>query len=811
MNLSANQKTTLDTANPYLVLSSHGATLAPMELHKSEHRLGRNPQFADLTVPQDDEVWGLVSRFQALLVEHGQSYYIFDGDGQKRSSNGIFVNNCLIPAEGHLLRAGDRLYIGQNPQDWVMIEYYSMGLTTGFNPPPLQSISLKNKSVVLGRDEGANLRLDAPTVSRQHATIDSNGEGRYVLTDTSVNGVFVDGHKVNGSCVLNDNAIIKIGPYTLILQGDKLLVADLGNNIRLDAFDLLRVVKDEKGRNLTIINDISLPIEPRQFVALVGGSGAGKSTLMRTLLGIEPTTEGKVYLNGQDLRQNFNIYRNQIGYVPQQDIIHKDLTVAEALLYAAKLRLPPDINLSEIVDKTLKQIELTDYKDILVKKLSGGQLKRVSIGVELLADPKLFFLDEPTSGLDPGLDKKMMELLRRLADEGRTIILVTHATSNVSLCDRLVFLGRGGNLCYYGEAESAVKFFNIASNNFADIYISLETSDAVIDKAQEFKQSQLYQKNVTDRLFALQNQHSTNINPAPSTASKKDNPEQVKASVVKQTLTLIERYKKIVLRDKINLLIALLTAPIGISLISFAINDLDPLIIPTKDNPELSSIALSVVFVFTCANLWVGLSGSLQEIVKEADIYFRERLVNLSIFSYLLSKIAVLGTIALLQSILVVIIILIGFKSPEPEIFSWVLGVGITSFLTIFASNNFGLMISSAVSNSTQANSALPLLLIPQIIFSGVLFKMEGVAKFLSWLMISRWSVGAYGTLVDINGMIPAPLKTPDGKEIAQGMEASLSYEPILSNLTLNWGILGAHIIVYLIVTFILQKRKDIF
>lgn len=812
MNLSSSSNTVLESnLNPYIILNNQGITLPPMELSNPQHRLGRDPNIVDLLAPTD---WNIISRCQGTFVrEENNGYRIYDGDGQKRSSNGLFINNRLISPQGHPLRNGDRIQIGQNPRDWVIIEYYSSRASGSFTPPPIQSVSLLEKPIILGRDENADLRLDAPTVSRKHAIITKNNQGQYVLTDYSANGVFVNEQKVHGSRVINQDSLINIGPYRLVLQGNRLVIADQGDNIRLDAFNLIRVVKDQEGKDRTIINDISLPIEPGQFVALVGGSGAGKSTLMRTLLGIEPTTNGAVFINGEDLRQNFNIYRNQIGYVPQQDIIHKDLTVVEALEYSAKLRLPPDINIREIVSKTLHQIELVDYKNILVKNLSGGQLKRVSIGAELLADPKLFFLDEPTSGLDPGLDKKMMELLRKLADEGRTIILVTHATTNINMCDRLVFLGRGGHLCYYGEPKGAMDFFDIPSENFADIYINLETIEAVINKAQTFKNSSYYQENITNRLSLKKSnlsQHNSTITSVPHhKSSQQMMPEKVKPSLIKQTITLSQRYAKIVFRDKINLLISLLTAPIGISLISLAIQ-IEPLVLGTEDNPKLASTALSVLFVFACANIWVGLSGSLQEIVKEADIYFRERLVNLDIFAYLFSKLSVLKLVTFLQSILIVIVVLFRFEAPDSELIYWSIGVFITSFLTIFASINFGLMVSAMVKNITQANSLLPLLLIPQIIFSGVLFSMEDAGKYLSWLTISRWSVGAYGTLVDVNAMIPEPIILPDGSAIALGIPESLVYESTWDNLMINWLVLILHTLIYFVVTFILQKRKDL-
>ena len=222
-------------------------------------------------------------------------------------------------------------------------------------------------------------------------------------------------------------------------------------------------------------------------------------------------------------------------------------------------------------------------------------------------------------------------------------------------------------------------------------------------------------------------------------------------------------------------------------------------------------MALRVLFVFTCAAIWVGLSSSLQEIVKEAAIFLRERLVNLGLIPYLGSKVLILGSLALLQTLLMVGVILIGFKSPEPNLISWQLGVGITTFLTLLTCMSLGLMVSAIVKNSEQANSALPLLLLPQIIFSGVLFKMEGIAIKVSWLMLSRWSVGAYGSLVNVNAMIPAPTQLPNGNTLPQPFEATPVYDATWHNLNLNWGILLVHTAVYLGATWLRQKQKDIF
>jgi energy-coupling factor transporter ATP-binding protein EcfA2 len=475
------------------------------------------------------------------------------------------------------------------------------------------------------------------------------------------------------------------------------------------------------------------------------------------------------------------------------------LTVEEVLSYAAKLRLPPDTDIKQVVAKTLEDVEMTHRRKALVKQLSGGQRKRVSIGVELLADPKLFFLDEPTSGLDPGLDKKMMQLLRKLANQGRTVILVTHATANITMCDRIVFMGRGGRLCYFGPSREALDFFAVKTGDFADIYNELETGETNVQSwAEKFNKSPYYQRYIVNH-FSTVNANAK-IPSAPSVPKSQ--------SFVKQLLLLAQRYFQLICRDLVNLSLALLTAPIGISLLRLAVRDKDPLI--GAPEATLAPLALRVLFVFTCATIWVGLATSLQEIVKESAIYLRERLVNLGLFAYLGSKIFILSGLAVLQTLLMVGVILIAFKSPEPIFISWAMGVTITTFLTLMSCISLGLVVSAIVKNSSQANSTLPLLLLPQIIFSGVLFKMEGAASKFSWLMLSRWSVGAYGSLVNVNGMVPAPTTLPDGSTLPQPFEPTPVYDPTWENLSLNWGILCVHIFVYLMLTLWLQKRKDI-
>lgn len=804
------EQATLVSPKPFLELNNQGQILR-FELQKDEHRLGRDRDWADLEVPLD---WEVFSRKQAVFKKEGEDYRIFDGDGNFPSRNGIFVNQTRIDTtKGYLLKNGVKLEIGQSPYNRIQLAYFrpveAFAVVTSNRRLVLKG--LKEWPVQLGRaprrDRYCSMQLDAPTVSRLHATIYPDGQGGHILQDLSTNGTFVNGERVFKRVRLDDGSKIQIGPFSLLYRTDYLELLNTGSQIRLDVHHLQRTVKDKQGQEKVILNDICLVIEPGQLVALVGGSGAGKSTLMKSLLGIEPVSSGTIYLNGDNLRQNWPVYRSQIGYVPQDDIVHPDLRVEEVLAYACKLRLPPDTNVERVVDTTLEQIKLTHVRTNFIRHLSGGQRKRVSIGVELLADPKLFFLDEPTSGLDPGLDKEMMHLLRELAAQGRTVVLVTHATANIEVCDRIAFLGRGGKLCYYGPPRSALRFFEMPGEDlkyFSDIYIKLDQGvngkdvAATVDYwSRKYLQSPEYKTYIQSRLKAGKDR-----------TSKVDPRIHTGISPLKQLWLLSRRYLQLVLRDRASIIFSLVSGPIAIALTAWILKDETPL--KRLQPPDITQgpLALKVLFIFSCIGIWVGLSSSVREIIKEAAIYARERLINLGLFPYLGSKILIRSGLALLQTLLIVVAILFGFQSPESNLLPWHLGLAITTFLTLLASTSLSLMISAFVKSENEANSILPLIMIPQIILSGVLFEMKGLAAKLGWLTISRWSVGAYGILVNVNAMVPD--KTPGLPSFDNIFKTSAVYESNWHNLGLNWGVLGIHSFVYLLVALWLQKRKDI-
>ncbi|NJM77239.1 MAG: ATP-binding cassette domain-containing protein [Acaryochloridaceae cyanobacterium RU_4_10] len=377
------------------------------------------------------------------------------------------------------------------------------------NEPPLQilastkriePISLRNRThLSFGRDPNNDIVIDHPVISLFHATLEWQA-GTWSIKDLeSSHGTYIN-ERATQQAILQPGDILHIGPYEFQLTSEETLIQrfEVGK-LRLDACNLVYRVG-----SLKLLQNISLSVFPEEFVTIVGVSGAGKSTLLNALSGFRPATRGNVFVNGHNLYQNYDAYRTELGYVPQDDIIHLDLSVQQALDFAARLRLPPDISPPERrrqVQQVLEDLELLEQSKTLVKNLSGGQRKRVSIGVELLTKPSLFFLDEATSGLDPGTELQMMRLLRRMATQGRTVILVTHTTKNLSLSDLVVFLAKGGRVAFFGPPQEALAYFEV--EEFDEIYIKVEEERSPEEWALQYQESPYYQEYVVDRQASL--------------------------------------------------------------------------------------------------------------------------------------------------------------------------------------------------------------------------------------------------------------------------------------------------------------------
>ncbi|XFA74044.1 ATP-binding cassette domain-containing protein [Thermosynechococcaceae cyanobacterium Okahandja] len=817
-------KTVFELPTVTLTLASQGQKLV-YRLTQPQHRLGRDRHWADLAVP-DDPIWGVISSRHAVFIKEGQSYYLWDGDGQqRRSTNGVFHEHTRVGVgEGFPLRDTLRLEIGQDPSNKVqlLVQVQSTGSAP---PPPLpqqRQLNLKKQTqwpLTLGREAITHYQhwqLDAPTVSQRHASLDRTPAGLYVLRDlNSSNGTYVNNQLLKSPHTLQNGDQIRIGPFTLLYRHEVLEVTDQGSQIRLDAYQLQRRVTTPQGDRL-LLADVTFVAEPGQLIGVVGGSGTGKSTLLKVLMGLAPPQSGQVLLNGQNLYQNRCAYRHHTGYVPQDDIVHTRLTVLEVLTFAAQLRLPADTDAKsrqEAIQRVLTQVQLTSAQAQLVADLSGGQRKRVSIAVELLANPKLFFLDEPTSGLDPGLDLSMMQLLRQLADEGRTIILVTHATSHVHLCDRLAIFGRGGRLCYFGPPQRACQFFSPQGatplSSIAEIYGILaqgESDRTAYEWSQRFRHSPDYKNYLENRLSASRTPDTTDVPLVPPQLTAEG--QQPAPNHLYQWRVLCQRQWCLMGRDRLSLALNLVSVPIALLLTRFAL-ETSPFL--PQDPPSLLQAAqtLRVLFVFTCACLWVGLSGWAQALITEVAIYRRERLANLSLWAYMAAKLTLGKLMAAAQTLLITLVVVLGFGRPAGALLLWPVGVAITTFLTLVASLSLGLFISSAVSNSDQASKVLPPLLLPQIIFAGVLFKLQGLAVALSWLTIGRWAMGAYGALINVNAMVPPPPDFGLFEPPPQPFDPSPVYEPTLANLLLNWGMLLLHSLIYGAIATGLQWRKS--
>lgn len=638
-----------------------------------------------------------------------------------QSTNGIFVNNNKIAASP--LKDGDSIKIDDpvNPLNRGVIFI----LSTNDKVTSWQQIDLEKKQVItIGRDSSSDIVINHISVSLKHATITEKNHKFIIKDNNSTNGIMINGELLTGEISLKERDVILIANAKLIFYKNNILYQTYDSGVSLKAADITKTVK-VKGKKKDISQHVSLSIKPGQFVAFVGGSGAGKSTFMNCISGVSRPTSGKVYVNGNDLFKNYAVLKNIIGYVPQQDIVFTDLTLKDMLKYAAELRMPDDATEEEKknrIKSVLETVELTGKEDVMIKNLSGGQRKRASIAVELIADPKLFFLDEPTSGLDPGTERSIMKTLRKMADSGKTIILVTHTTLNLHLCDKIAFFGTEGRLCFSGAPNEALSFFNVT--DFVDIYTLLnEDTKTWYDK---FNNSE-YKDHITKE------------------DSGKTTKEKNKKSFAKQFLTLSKRYAKTIINNKQQLLLLLAQAPIIAYLLSLVVTDN---LFNSYDETK------TLLFAMASASIWLGLLNSIQEICKERVILQKEYMANLKLSAYLGSKMLIQCLLGFIQAVLLVTTFSLLVEVPSTGVVtSWYLETTVVCFTTIISASSLGLVVSSLSKNSSVAMSFAPLLLVPQLLFSGMLFPLEGVVDKISYFILCRWSVEGFGTINNLNDL----------------------------------------------------------
>ncbi|GAB7073089.1 ABC transporter ATP-binding protein/permease [Streptomyces albidoflavus] len=637
------------------------------------------------------------------------------------------------------------------------------------SPTTFHQVALGRK-MRIGRALENELVVSDLQVSRLHAEFTATPDGRFELRDLgSHNGTYLNGQPIpkSGTALIGPNDIVGVGHSTFRLVGDRLEEFVDTGEVSFSARHLTVTVDGGK----QILKDVTFGVPEKSVIAVIGPSGSGKSTLLKALTGYRPADQGDVLYDNRNLYKQFAELRQRIGLVPQDDILHKELTVKKALKYAAKLRFPADTTEAERqsrIDEVLGELKLDIHKEKKVTSLSGGQRKRVSVALELLTKPSLIFLDEPTSGLDPGMDRDVMQLLRGLADDGRTVLVVTHSVAELALCDKLLVMAPGGSVAYFGPPEEALNFFGYQT--WADVFSAFENYRDY-DWAGRWKGSQHFQMYAAD-IDAVASQPSA-VPPAESIRPPKP---QAWGS---QLMTLIRRYASVIASDKgfMGLMLAL---PAVLGVVSTVI-PADFGLAPPTPPATFNSTAGTIMLIIMVGMCFSGAANSVRELIKERVIYERERATGLSRSAYLMSKVIVLGVITAVQGVIICAIGFIPRELPEEglmmppavELCLVVIALGFTSMM-------FGLVISSLVKTSEKTMPLLVMFAIVQVVFTGVLFKVFGSPGLeqVAWLMPSRWAMAGAATTLDLAHLMPP-----------WDRENPTDLDPLWESTVAQWGI----------------------
>lgn len=603
-----------------------------------------------------------------------------------------------------------------------------------------KTYSLHEGDNSIGRSNDCDIRIKNVAVSRYHAGVRKVNNQYYLFDNGSTNGVFVNGNRIIKPYCLSNKDIFTILNTTFIYDGNVLYYKVNAEGIALEIHNLNKDVP-AKGGKKTILDKVSLSIHPNEFVAIIGGSGAGKTTLMTAMSGFDSKVTGQVYCNGTNLREHFQTLKNIIGFVPQQDIIYENITLKKMLYYTAKMKMPQDTSKQEIeerIEEVLGMVELSEHKDTYIRRLSGGQKKRASIAVELLANPGLFFLDEPTSGLDPGTEEHLMRTLSRLSKEQeKTIVMVTHTINNLDLCDKVIIMGYGGRLCYCGSPAGIKDFFQ--TDDLVKVY-DIITADPKGWEAR-FKMSGINQV----KEHAVQSDGET-IKPR-------------KVNGFAQLGILVRRYTTLIMNDMQRLAL-IFGQPLIIGLLLT--------LVAGPDIYEKFTETQSILFTLMSGGIWMGLLNTIQEVNKERVILKREYMGNLKLPVYMLSKYIVQGVISLIQAVILVVTFVLVKGTPNCKgviISNATAEMIVLIFLTIYASAGMGLLLSSITKSADRAMAIAPFVLIIQLIFSGILFELTGATDKISYVTFSRWAMESVGSTCDLNELEPPGQEESDSVE----------------------------------------------
>ncbi|GMA38605.1 ATP-binding cassette domain-containing protein [Mobilicoccus caccae] len=666
-----------------------------------------------------------VSRTHATMTFEAPGGWIVRDAG---SLNGLHTDGRRVP---HIrLDATTAVRVGSSP------DAPRLSLEDAQHPAPSPAtVTIARRgsgvAVTIGRDHANTIVVDDLLVSRSHVRATPHADGFWIEDLDSLNGTYVNGTPIRSE-LLTPGDLLTVGHHEFRIVGDELVMTEADTRVSLRAEGLGYRLPTGK----VLLADVGFDLPASGLLAVIGPSGAGKSTLLGALTASRPATSGTVTFDGRDLYANYAELRDRIGVVPQDDVVHPQLTVRQALEYASLLRFPSDLDTSARrarIAEVVGELGLRAHTDTRIDRLSGGQRKRTSVAMELLTQPSLLFLDEPTSGLDPGLDKSVMTTLRDLAHDGRTVVVVTHSVANLDLCDRVLLLAPGGHVAFYGRPEHVRPYFDGA--DYPDIFSAVAADP--LDHADRFARHR------TDTRPAAHAQHES----SPLSAGPRR-----RQSAIRQAVTLGRRHLTVLAADRsYALFIALL--PLVLAALVAAVPGKAGFGMPAA--PDLSEAAELLVVLMVGA-AFMGMASSCRDLVGERPIYRRERAVGLSPHAYLLAKLAVFGLLAAVQSALLVGLVFLVKPPPDTGV---VIGAGWLEIyaavvLTAFASASLGMVISSVVSTTDQVMPLLVVAIMAQLVVCGGLIPVVGRAGLeqLAWVAPSRWGYAAGAATVDLLG-----------------------------------------------------------
>ncbi|HZC94455.1 MAG TPA: ATP-binding cassette domain-containing protein [Mycobacterium sp.] len=611
--------------------------------------------------------------------------------------------------------------------------------TTGIrrvsSPPVPPRTTGSQGSATLGRAKTNNIVVDDALASRVHAVLVSGPTGLEIRDNNSSNGTFVNGSLIT-TATLRDGDVVTIGNTDLRATGTTLVQAGARTS-GLTAHGLALTVD---GRPL--LQDVSFTAKPGTLTAVIGPSGAGKSTLVKVIGGALPRSAGVVAFDGHDVHADYASMRSRIGMVPQDDVVHRQLTVEQALNFAAELRLPPDTSADdrrEVVERVLDELELAPHKKTRVDKLSGGQRKRASVAMELLTGPSLLILDEPTSGLDPALDRQVMTMLRRLADAGRVVIVVTHSLTYVSMCDQILLLAPGGKTAF---ADPPAQIGPVmGSTDWADIFARVSTDPDGVHRAY------------------LARHPASPRRPSPTAgAAPLGKPPQT--SQWRQIATLARRQTRLITSDR-GYFAFLAVLPLVLGVLSLAVPGSTGVGYANPAGPQPEE-PIDILILLNIGAVFLGTALTVRDLVGERMIFQRERAVGLSASAYLMAKVVVYSAAALIGTAVMVAIMTIGKGAPAHggvllghNVFPAVVELYLGLALTAITSAMVGLALSSLARSTEQVLPMLVVTIMVSMVLAGGLIPVTGrlVLDQMSWFVPARWGFAASASTVDLNNV----------------------------------------------------------